>query len=81
MIERYSLILIPLADKPGGPNGAQRVRALLKLARRRFGLRAEWMPSDTGTDTRSTAKTASRGEDGTCETSEADAASAGGKNP
>ena len=81
MSDRYPLIFIPLADKPGGPTGPQRVRQLLKLALRRFDLKAEWLPSDTLADTQSPAKTASRGEDGTCETSEADAASALEENP
>jgi hypothetical protein len=74
--EKYPLIFTPLADKPGGPTGAQRVRALLKVARRQFRLRADWQPkfagSDTGSDTRSAANTAKSERIGTCETSEAD---------
>lgn len=81
----YPFVAIVPADEPGKPSGAARVRRLLKELGRRHRVRIEWQPkiagSDTGSDTRSTAKTASRGKHGSCETSEADMASDGGKYP
>jgi len=43
------MVLIPMPGRPGGPDGAQRVRSALKVLRRCFGIRAQWLPSDMAT--------------------------------
>jgi hypothetical protein len=49
-VEGYPVVLIPLADRPGQPSGAQRVRAALKALRRQYAIRAEWMPAQRRSD-------------------------------
>jgi hypothetical protein len=48
--EGYPVVLIPPADRPGQPTGAQRVRAALKTLRRQYGVRAEWLPAQRRSD-------------------------------
>ena len=73
---RYPFVIVA-DDDAGQQSGSARAKSLLRVLGRRFGLRVEWLPSDTGGDTGSAAKTATRVNTSTYRTAAADAASVG----